>query len=192
MKKVISIMLALVMCFALAMPAFAADEEALPPINGGDVTTTAAAEKPEATLPDMGEVTVPDFGLNGDVMAAIQEVLAQLGDTEFGNLDEFNRAFRDALAGIVGEDTMNKITDIINSNEFLKWLASIYTYGSTIAPTEETTVTTTEAPASETEEETTVPMAEIVPTGDSAVALAVFATVSVAAAAAFVCTKKKA
>lgn len=180
MKKVLSIVLALVMCFALAMPAFAT-EATLPDIND-DVTVT---------LPPVEDVTVPDFDLNGDVMAAIQEVLEKLGETEFGNFDEFNKAFRDALAGVIGEDAMNKITDIINSNAFLKWLASIYT-GSVTEPdtTEapETTEPTTEAPTEEpTTEEVVTPE-----TGDSAVALAVFATVSVAAAAAFVCTKKKA
>lgn len=184
MKKALSVLLALVMCFALAMPAFAADEQ-LPSVNDTEVTL------PDLELPtDVSGIISGDT--MGTIMDAISGVLDKVGDvdvSEIGSLiPQITAAVRDALAGVIGDDAMNKITEFINSNEFLKWLASIYTGSVTTEPTE----APTEAPTEPETEETTTEAAELPETGDSAVALAVFATVSVAAAAAFVCTKKKA
>lgn len=174
MKKAISILLALVMCFALAMPAFAADEQ-LPPVNNDT----------EATLP-APEIPGVDGDVMGKIMAAIQDLLDQLGGIDVTE-GELASQIRDILNKVLGESFIKDLPEGA-LKDFINWVINIY-YPLVPEVPETSTEAPTEAP---TEEETTTEAAELPETGDSAVALAVFGTVAVAAAAAFVCTKKKA
>lgn len=174
MKKAISILLALVMCFALAMPAFAADAS-LPDVNEETKVTLPAPELPEVDDDKMGEI-----------MAAIQELLEKFGGIDI-TAGEIASQIRDILNEVLGKDFVANLPEGA-LKDFINWVINIY-YPLVPEVPETTTEATTEAT---TEEETTTEAAELPETGDSAVALAVLATVSVAAAAAFVCTKKKA
>lgn len=182
MKKVLSVVLALALCFALCVPSFAADTQdpvdmIADAISGAGIDLGAITDVLSGLGNfDIGSLTGGDFDIS-----AITDMLGGLSDFDITSLKD---TIVGALGSIGGGDF--DIAGIINGladNELAQLIAQLYS----IAPAEtETTTEPTEAPT----EAPTEP--EVIPdTGDSAIGIAVLGVVSVAAAAAFVCTRKK-
>lgn len=170
MKKVLAIVLALVMAFSCAAMAFAADDAAT-------TTTTAAATTEAATEAASSELTVKDV-LNAivelakagmaqwnDVESVVIKIMEALDNLVNGIVDGSVDGLVAELEGLVGGLELPAMDNLINTlkEKILSW------YTPDIFVTEPV----------ETPE-----------TGSAPVGIAVFAAVSVAAAAAFVCTKK--
>lgn len=183
MKKVLSVALALVLCLAMCVPAFAADtkdpiDQIAGALDGAGIDLSAITDKLSGLGDfDLSAITGGDFDLS-----ALTDMLGGLSDIDISSIKD---TLLGALGGIGGGDfDIAGILEGLKDNELAQLIAKIYS----IAPVEKETSTeaptTTEAPT-ETEPE------EIPETGDSAVGIAVLGVVSVAAAAAFVCTRKK-
>lgn len=183
MKKVLSVALALVLCLAMCVPAFAADtkdpiDQIAGALDGAGIDLSAITDKLSGLGDfDLSAITGGDFDLS-----ALTDMLGGLSDIDISSIKD---TLLGTLGGIGGGDfDIAGILEGLKDNELAQLIAKIYS----IAPVEKETSTeaptTTEAPT-ETEPE------EIPETGDSAVGIAVLGVVSVAAAAAFVCTRKK-
>ncbi|MDR0531828.1 MAG: hypothetical protein LBG83_07185 [Oscillospiraceae bacterium] len=133
-----------------------------------------AKEDFNTVLSDLAAVASPE-----EIKAAVNDALAKAGvdkdvdaaDVPAGADNEVAGAIIEKL-GLQGTDTADKIQKAM-SNDFVSFLAGLY-IPTTVKPPEATEVVTPPE------------------TGSSpAIAIAAFATVSVAAAAAFICLKKK-
>ncbi len=184
MKKVLSVLVAVVLCLSLGVFASAADID-LGGV-GEDVSLfldQASAYTPEDAMDVLSNVD------SGD----IEEALAAIGSPDLASLSELNTG---AIPGFLDQifDQLSSlglpvdaIKQAMSDSEILNFLASIYIGNNT--------TTTTEATTEETTEETTLTIPETGNNGSpvSAVGgLAVLAAVSLAAAAYFVSNKKKA
>ena len=123
---------------------------------------------------------VDTFGVDA-VQTAVKEELDKLKDIDLLNTDAIPdgtaKNVADGIAGKLGADSdlADKFSGLM-SNDFVSFLAGMYT-----GDEEVTTVV-----------DVVDPPEPVVKTGDSTViAIAAFATITVAAAAAFVCLKKK-
>lgn len=183
MKKVLSVLVAVVLCLSLGVFASAADID-LGGV-GEDVSLfldQASAYTPEDAMDVLSNVD------SGD----IEEALAAIGSPDLASLSELNTG---AIPGFLDQifDQLSSlglpvdaIKQAMSDSEILNFLASIYIGNNT---------TTTEATTEETTEETTLTIPETGNNGSpvSAVGgLAVLAAVSLAAAAYFISNKKKA
>lgn len=199
MKKFISLLLALVMVFSMGAIAFAADKEEAPKEESNTLIDL------DATLPIVNvsikqvlEVAEKIFkGVDlGQIKGALDQTIKTLGEMVEAIAPLFDNvrfeeipammmdAFINALAKLFGTDRQG-ILDALMEIPFIKQIMYWYGYQDpTTAPE-----TTTEAPA--TEAETEAPVEEVPNTG-AAAGVAVFASLSVAAAAAFVSKKKAA
>jgi LPXTG-motif cell wall-anchored protein len=185
MKKVLSVALALVLCLAMCVPAFAADtQDPVDQIAGvldrAGIDLSAITEKLSSLGSfDIGSLTGGDFDIS-----AITDALGSLSDLDIASLKD---TLIGALGNIGGGDfDIAGILNGLKDNELAQLIAKLYSIGT---PEKETT---TEAPTeTEPEAPTETEPEEIPDTGDSAIGLAVLGVVSVAAAAAFVCTRKK-
>jgi hypothetical protein len=185
MKKVFALVTALVLALSLAAVAAAADEtQAILPISA-DMLRVGSVEEAQADLQAAFQELSTTFGTDA-VKTAVQEALAKLDLPEdLSTLDAADlpenagaQVARDIAAklGIEGTDIAGKLESAF-SNDFVSFIAQIYTG-------EVKTETTTKAQPPQPP--------DVVKTGDSAViAIATFATLSAAAAVAFVCLKKK-
>lgn len=198
MKKFVSLLLALVMVFSLGVAAFA-DEAA------ESTTETVVEETPTVTIDEIlawvKETILPEINLDlfkaviDETKATIDNIVAILSPI-FGK--ETNpdlpsspaeipavmmNAFIDLLAKafkVSREDIINKLLEI----PFIKWIMGWYGYKP---------ATTTEAPSTEAPSTTeAAPEPTEVPDTGATAALAAVASLSVAAAAAFVSKKKAA
>ena len=175
MKKALALILALVMAFSMSAMAFAEDVNVNVNINA---PTEAAAEE-EAAAPTEFDV----FGILNIIIDLVKSHMVQFDDIEsiiirivdlIQNLGsavvpaDVNGAVADLEAALAGAEIPG-ISDLIDS---LKGTIKSL-YAGEVATVPETTAA---APAD---------------TGSASVGVAVFAAVSVAAAAAYVCTKKK-
>ncbi len=115
-----------------------------------------------------GSILEGIFGSFTDVCATIADVLVE-------------------LLAMVGID-FDQIVAFINNNEFLSFIASIYTYGGFETP--ETTEPSEEVVTDPVEEEIPEEI-EVPETGVADLGIAAFATLSVAGAAAYVLSRKK-
>lgn len=184
MKKVLSVALALVLCLAMCVPAFAADtqdpvDQIAGALDGAGIDLSAITEKLSSLGSfDIGSLTGGDFDIS-----AITDALGGLSDLDIASLKD---TLIGALGNIGGGDfDIAGILNGLKDNELAQLIAKIYS----IAPAEKES---TEAPTeTEPEAPTETEPEEIPDTGDSAIGLAVLGVVSVAAAAAFVCTRKK-
>lgn len=184
MKKVLSIALALVLCLAMCVPAFAADtkdpvDQIAGALEGAGINLDAITEKLSSLGDfDISSITGGDFDIG-----ALTEMLGGLSDIDISNLKD---TLLGALGGIGGGDfDIAGILNGLKDNELAQLIAKIYS----IAPAEKET--TTEATTTEEITEAPTEPEEIPETGDSAIGIAVLGVVSVAAAAAFVCARKK-
>lgn len=195
MKKIVSLLLALVMVLSLGVAAFAVDAE--------DANTTTTEPTPTVTVDEIlawvKDTILP--AINLDLMkevikqtkATIDNIVEILKPIFDGNTNPdlpsdvaeipaaMMNAFIDLLAKAFKTDRdtiINKLLEIPLIRKIMSW------YGYKPA-----TTTTTEAPAPETTE---APAETEVPNTGAAAAVAAVASLSVAAAAAFVSKKKAA
>ena len=173
MKKLLSVLLALTLVFSLGVMAFAAE---------GDTTTTAAPVTTTvcATCPDPVDTLEELLALiqsdefKAELKAATDKIAEIAKDTEkiAPFVDELLIKL-EAKTGIKVADLKDKLGESNIFNAFAKlYMPAIPT---TAAPVVTTTVKVTEVPK----------------TGSAVGGIAILATLSIAAAAAFVCTKKK-
>lgn len=193
MKKLLSILLALVMTLSLGVMAFADNDEST---TEEEITTEVEVETEEET--EAEETTVEETTECDDCESA-EEALQELID--FINSDEFQDALNEAkekaaelagnsedVAGFVDE-LFDKIEELsggafdregivgfLGETGLFDWFVNLY-----VPALPETTVPETEA----VEEDDDIPQ-----TGSSGAGLAVFAVLSVAAAAAYVSKKR--
>lgn len=198
MKKLLSILLALVMTLSLGVMAFADNDEST---TEEEITTEVEVETEEETEAEettVEETTVEETTECDDCESA-EEALQELID--FINSDEFQDALNEAkekaaellgnsedVAGFVDE-LFDKIEELsggafdregivgfLGETGLFDWFVNLY-----VPALPETTVPETEA----VEEDDDIPQ-----TGSSGAGLAVFAVLSVAAAAAYVSKKR--
>ena len=176
MKKILAIVLSIVMIFSMSAIAFAADDAAVDKQGSLSVNDTlnAAIEGVKNILDSiMNAINTQDLAKNiiASVQSLVNEILASLGissqSSVLGVVANLEAKIGDL--GIVG-DILEYIENLINNLKAK--IKALY------AGNKETTV-----------EETTA--AEPAETGSTSVGIVAFAAVSVAAAAAYVCTKKK-
>lgn len=182
MKKFLSILLAAILVCSMGIFAFAADEDEAAP----ETTTAAAAD---ATVAASGDLTaleqkIESKGLDSTNMS---KLLSSAFDSIGKSIKEFSVNDILSLPANIMDDLVTYIfaglkalgVDVdavyekLSSNKIINWFVNTFYKGTCLT-------TTTEAPAP----------SEIPQTG-SAASVAVFATLSLAAAAAFVSFKKK-
>ncbi len=172
MKKVLALALALVMALSMGAMAFAADTVA------DDTTTTTAATTTAADVSVMGilDMLVDIIKASFSQWDAIESVVIRLVDfienigTAAVSEADVKGAVADLEAALAGAEIPG-VTDLLN--QLKQKIKDLYAGEVATTVVEETTVV--EAPAD---------------TGSSSVGIALFAAVSVAAGAAYVCTKK--
>ena len=174
MKKVLAIVLALVMAFSVFTIAYAEDAAA-------DETPVAQNTDLLGSIKSILDQITSAFSDSGSILEQVQAIIAQLqaliANFTSGNQAEVAGVIDDLEAkidasGLVG-DLLAKVKGFITAlKQKIKDL-----YAGNIETTVVEEETEAEAPSD---------------TGSSAAGLAAFAAISVAAAAAYVCTKKKA
>ena len=179
MKKTLTIALALVFALTMATGAFAAYGIDVDTVDGIEaaVAELSAGEEAQVNMRDLvNEIAEAVGGVN--VLAAlVNDFLDDAGidiDSEIpeGAGDDLMALIIEAMAGNDEDGALAEAASGLMSNDFINFLAGLYI---PVCPTASTTA------------RTTVP-----PTGDSStIAIGAFAVVSLAAAAAFVCLKKK-
>ncbi len=168
MKKVLALALALVMAFSMSAMAFAADETTA-------ATTTAAATSADLSVKDILNMIIDLVKSSMSQWDAIESVVVRLIDfvENLGSAAVDQADVDGAVADLeaaLADFEIPGISDLLNS---LK-AAIKKMYAGEVATTVEVTTEIADPPS----------------TGSSSVGIAVFAAVSVAAAAAYVCTKK--
>lgn len=182
MKKVLALALALVMALSCGLMAFAEESTA-----AADVATTAAADEATtvadeaATEKDYVDLTVKE------VLAMILE-LAKAGMSQWNDVETVIVKIVDFVDGLVNGIFTGSVDGLIAELEGLFEGVEIPGIDGLINALKEK-ILSFYAPGTVTPP-TTEP-ADTSDTGSAPVGIAVFAAVSVAAAAAFVCTKKK-
>lgn len=223
MKKVLSVLLAVVLCLGLSTMAFAAEESAaansedlealvneiVDAAGEGDVAGIAEAvqydgDKLYAAFGDIVEGT--DTVAADEAVGYVTKAISDLTGADMGNveaivtdavaeygLETLEVPSSEAIPGLVDEicarleeygiDTQ-PIIDKLGSSTVGSAIIGIYTGETTTEPEEDDTPTTTEPPKDEEKPE--------IPVTGQASSIAAFAVLAVAAAGAYVCTRKKA
>lgn len=183
MKKFLALLLAAIMVCSMGIFAFAAEEEAY---VEAEATTVAAAEETTATVVAAGDLTslekkIADKGLDTtDMVSLLSSAISSIGK----NLKEISVDDILALPANIMDDVVTYIfaglkalgVDVdalyekLSSNKIINWFVNTFYKGHAL---------------------TTKPAATDIPETGSAASVAVFATLSLAAAAAFVSFKKK-
>ena len=169
MKKILAIVLAVVMAFSCSALAFAAD--------------TATPDAPAAS----------------NILDSIQGILSQItAILQQNDVLETVKGLIEKITALVQNLTGGNTADVLGVADELEAkiaaipvLGDVYEFLHNLITTLKQKIKDLYAGNCETEPETTA-AEEPSETGSSAIGLAAFATVSVAAAAAYVCTKKKA
>jgi hypothetical protein len=202
MKKVLSVLLALVMAFSCMALAFAeddttpaADDTTTTTAAAADdtTTTTAAAEEEtkgglmidkgsffDMTVTDIIDALIAVFDTHADWWDAVEDIIIRLID--FINNIGIGAASKADVAGAIS-DLEAKIASLPIVGNVLTTIHNLITtlkqkIKDLYAGNKETVIEETDA----------APSAD---TGSSSIGIAAFAAISVAAAAAYVCTKKK-
>ena len=194
MKKLLSALLALTLVFSLSVMAAAEDTTAAPttaaPTTAAPTTAAPTTAAPTTAAPTTAAPTT----CCPDPVDTFEELLALIQSDEFkadlkaatDKLAEIAKdtekiaPFVDDLLVKIEEKTGVSVADLktkLGESEIFNAFAKIYmpAIPTTAAPVVTTTVKATEVPK----------------TGSAVGGIAIFATLSIAAAAAFVCTKKK-
>jgi len=176
MKKVLTIALALIFALTMTTVAFAAYGIDVDTVDGIEaaVAELSAGDEAAVNMRDLvNEIAEAVGGVN--VLAAlVNDFLDDAGidlDSEIpeGASDDLMALLIEAMAGNDEDGALAEAASGLMSNDFINFLAGLY------------------IPRCPTAADTTT-----VPTGDSStIAIGAFAVVSLAAAAAFVCLKKK-
>ena len=203
MKKFLSILLAAILVCSMGIFAFAADEEAFEEdttaaevVAAAEEDAAPAEEAPaeEATVAAAGDLTslekkIASKGLDStDMVSLLSSAVSSIGKNlkEISVNDILNlpaNIMDDVVtyifAGLkaLGVD-VDALYEKLSSNKIINWFVNTFYKGKALT-------TTTEAPVADDEPAPSIPQ-----TG-SAASIAVFATLSLAAAAAFVSFKKK-
>ncbi len=169
MKKILAVLLAMVMVFSMGAIAYADD--------------AAEAEAPAAAF-SFDKITESINGIINQIVAALQgDILAQV--------QAYIQQIVDAIEGKLPQaDVLGAVADFENILFSIPVAGDILSYCKNLIDTlkqkiKDLYIGCTETTAEETEAEAPVD------TGSSSVGIVAFAAVSVAAAAAFVCTRKK-
>jgi len=193
MKKFLSILLAAIMVCSMGIFAFAADEEAFEDTTAAEVAAAAeedAAPAEEATVAAAGDLTslekkIASKGLDStDMVSLLSSAISSIGK----NLKEISVNDILSLPANIMDDVVTYIfaglkalgVDVdalyekLSSNKIINWFVNTFYKGKAL--------TTQPAPADDE---------PVIPQTGSAASIAVFATLSLAAAAAFVSFKKK-
>ena len=186
MKKFLSILLAAIMVCSLGIFAFAAEEE---PYAQAEATTVAeAAEKEVAAPAATGDLTaleakIESKGLDStDMVSLLSSAISSIGkNLKSISVDDILNLPANIMDDVVtyifaglkalGVD-VDALYEKLSSNKVINWFVNTFYKGKAL----------TTAPAAEPSE---------IPQTGSAASVAVFATLSLAAAAAFVSFKKK-
>ena len=173
MKKVLAIVLALVMAFSCAAMAFATEDAATTAAATTAATTAAATE----AATEAAELTVKD------VLNAIVE-LAKAGMTQWNDVESVVIKIIEAIDNLVNGITTGSVDGLVAELEGLVAGLELPAMDNLINTLKEKILSWYTPDIFVTEP------VETPETGSAPVGIAVFAAVSVAAAAAFVCTKK--
>ncbi|MBR6701773.1 MAG: hypothetical protein IKI78_01380 [Clostridia bacterium] len=201
MKKILAVLLALVMAFSCMALAFAEDDTTTPVADdttaaaADDTTTTTAAAEEETkggllvdkgsffdmTATDIIDALIAVFDTHADWWDAVENIIIRLID--FINNIGIGAASKADVAGAIS-DLEAKIASLPIVGNVLTTIHNLITslkqkIKDLYAGNKETVIEETDA----------APSAD---TGSSSLGIAAFAAISVAAAAAYVCTKKKA
>jgi hypothetical protein len=172
MKKILAIVLAVVMIFSMSAIAFADDTGSSAP----ETTTAAPAVNFNIAESINNIINQIVAALQGDVLATIQGYIQQIVNAIEGLLPQSDvlgavADLEGALGGLnLGGDLFSYVKNLINTLK--QKIKDFYCHET------ETVVEETEAEAP-------------VDTGSTSIGIVAFAAVSVAAAAAYVCTRKK-
>ena len=170
MKKVLALALALVMALSMGTMAFATEADttattAAPTTVAADVSVMGILDM----LVDIIKASFSQWDAIESVVIRLVDFIENIGTAAVSEAD-VNGAVADLEAALAGAEIPG-VSDLLNAlKQKIKDL-----YAGEVATTVEATTVAE----------------EIVDTGSSSVGIAVFAAVSVAAAAAYVCTKKK-
>jgi hypothetical protein len=203
MKKVLSVLLALVMAFSCMALAFAeddttpaADDTTTTTAAAADdtTTTTAAAEEEtkgglmidkgsffDMTVTDIIDALIAVFDTHADWWDAVEDIIIRLID--FINNIGIGAASKADVAGAIS-DLEAKIASLPIVGNVLTTIHNLIT-------TLKQKIKDLYAGNKETEACEPTDAAPTADTGSSSIGIAAFAAISVAAAAAYVCTKKK-
>jgi len=191
MKKFLSILLAAIMVCSLGIFAFAAEEAPAEEAPAAEAAVADAAEKEEVAAPAAtGDLTaleakIESKGLDStDMVSLLSSAVSSIGknlkEIKVDDLLNLPANIMDDVvtyifAGLkaLGVD-VDALYEKLSSNKVINWFVNTFYKGKALA--------TTTAPAAEPSE---------IPQTGSAASVAVFATLSLAAAAAFVSFKKK-
>ena len=199
MKKIVSLLLALVMVLSLGVAAFAVDAEDANTTTTEEATPTVTIDQilewikgtimPEINMDLMKEVIKQTKATIDNIVELLKPLFDKNqnpdlpGENDFAELPaKMMNTFIDLLAKAFKTDRdaiINKLLEIPLVKKIMGW------YGYKPA-------TTTEAPATSAPETTEAPAETEVPNTGAAAAVAAVASLSVAAAAAFVSKKKAA
>ena len=173
MKKLIALVLALVIAFGCSSLAFAADA------TPADATPADAEYSIQTLLDTLAGI------FKGD------KELADLWDQIEGLFNKVVDYVKNIGGGLCANDVLGAVDDLEAKIEELPIVGDVYKTIKNIINTIKEKIKALYAGNSETEVEETV-AEDSVDTGSTSVGIVAFATVSVAAAAAYVCTKKRA
>ena len=173
MKKILAVVLAIVMVFSMGAIAYAEDAE---------TPTSAAAEE---------EAPAVNFNIADTINNLINQIVAALQGNVLETVKGYIQQIVDAIEGLLPQsDVLGAVADLEGALGGLNLGGDLFSYVKNLINTLKQKIKDfycheTETVVEETEAE--VP----VDTGSTSIGIVAFAAVSVAAAAAYVCTKKK-
>lgn len=196
MKKIVSLLLALVMVLSLGVAAFAVDAEDANTTTTEEATPTVTIDQilewvkktimPEINMDLMKEVIKETKATIDNLAKLLKPLFDKTQNDDLPEVSEIPAAMMNAFIDLLAKafktdrDTIiNKLLEIPLVKKIMEW----YGYKPAI---------TTEAPATSAPETTEAPAETEVPDTGAAAAVAAVASLSVAAAAAFVSKKKAA
>ena len=173
MKKLLAVLLAIVMVFSITTLAFAEDAT-------GDSTTTTEA----AAGFDFSTIT-------GSINEIINKIVAALQGDVLATVQQYIQKIVDAIEGVLPQaSVLGAVADLEGALGNLPIVGDVFNYVKGLIDCLKQKIKDLYAGCTETTVEETEAAAPA-DTGSSSIGIVAFAAVSVAAAAAFVCTRKK-
>ena len=184
MKKFLAVLLALVMAFSCMALAFAEDEsstEATEAAKGLNLTIDKTSFF-DMTAADIIDSLIAVFDTHAEWWDAVEDIIVRLIDF----IDSIG------LGAVAQADVAGAISDLEAKLESLPIVGKVLEYCHNLINTLKQKIKDLYAGNRETEAVEETDAAPSADTGSSSMGIAAFAAISVAAAAAYVCTKKKA